>query len=140
MAKKIMPKTRLTKTNVTTCDFCRLGNRYEAAYNTLIATAKERYPERETNPWWRVDDKAPGVPGYKITTLRLATEGDWGVRDGVVENGTVTVCENCMLTIVKCFAHLANLEDTAEEITYARKEIKELPLPTLDEVFVKEEE
>lgn len=136
MAKKIMPKTRLTKTNVTSCRFCRLESNYENAYDNMIAEAKEKNPEKEYKPWWRVDDKVPGVPGYKITTFRVATKEDWRTEDGLTDENTAYVCENCMAIINKCFSHLGE----AEEISYARKETKVLPMPDLEDVEVKEEE
>lgn len=136
MAKKIMPKTRLIKTNVTHCTFCGLGNKYENAYASFVDEAKEKYPDKDFHPWWRMDDKAPGIPGYKIVVFRVATKDDWRTEDGLTENGTTYVCENCMGIINKCFTHLGE----AEEISYARKETKTFPMPDIEECMIEEEE
>lgn len=130
MAKKIMPKTRISKLNVTRCYFCKLGDKYEEAYNKFTAEATEKNPEKNFKAWWRVDDKTPGVPGYKITTFRVATKEDWRNDDGLTEESTTYICENCMGVINKCFTHLGE----AEEISYARKETKVFPMPDLEDV------
>lgn len=138
MAKKIMPKTRLVKTNVTHCGFCDLEERYERAYDAFIQKAKEQNiaPDKEFMPWWRAESRAvPGIPGYKVATFRTSTKEDWRTDDGLTEMRTTYICEDCMNVLNKCFS---NLGDGVEN-SYARKEAKVLPMPEIEEVIVEEE-
>lgn len=136
--KKIMPKTRLVKTNVTRCDFCNLAERYEKIYDAFIQKAKEQNiaPDKEFKPWWRVEDHfVPGVPGYKVVTFRVSTKEDWRTEDGLTEMRTAYICEDCMNVLNRCFS---NLGDGVEN-SYARKEAKVLPMPEIEECIAEEE-
>lgn len=138
MAKKMMAKTRIEKANVTRCTFCGFGDDYELKYNEFISKATEKNPDKNYRPWWRIEDEVPGVPGYRIITYRTERERDssWNLTDGLYQNSSFEICENCMGVINKCFTNLGE----AEEISYARKETKVFPMPEIEDCVVKEEE
>lgn len=137
MAKKMMARTKLGKAMVVRCSFCGLGDVYSDTYDKFVEKTKEKFPERELLPWWRADDYAPGVPGYKVLTFRtIRGEEDRWHTDGLVTESSFDICENCMAIINKCFQNIGD----AEEIAFARKETKVFPMPDLEDVTVKPEE
>ncbi len=139
MAKEKMMKMRVQKMETKECVFCDL---YSRAMEVIRAQLQEMKDRGEENTMGAYDamEKVIGVSGYRISTIRPATETDdrWNVdNDGYIKCSNVTICKKCAEALVKSL----NRIDDAEEICFAKADsFKNILLPTDEDLIIKEEE